>query len=747
MNLPGNSGKESQPEAPAKQPDVAEAGCFSLRLLGPFQLIDPQGQQVEIGSKKNRLLLAMLASSPGRSMSREALAGMLWAEYGEEQARSSLRQALAVLRKELGGQEASFFAATDAAIALHATQVKLDTDAFLGALRGGTREALEAALALWRGPFLADVRGSEPEIEDWLYHRREDYQRKYVAAMDRLAPMLSGQPRIEIAQRLVQADPLREASHRQLMEAYLAEAERPLALKHYEKLCKLLHDELGVEPSPETHILRDRIAAAGKIILPTPAPAPASAVTATSVAPAMMDATEPPSLRRGAHGGRRTVAAIALLLVVLAAAAAAWMFTRPPPALAGPPAVAVLPFESISSDAADLRLAEGLTLDTIADLSRYSDFRVMANDTTEAYKGKPVDIRSLGRDLKVSHVLKGTFERDMDHIRVTAQLIDAETGQTLWSDRYDRMIGEIFAVQGDVADHIANSLAGREGKVGKSLAVGARRKPPADLGAYDLYLLAQDTMYSDLSPEHMREAQNILDQAIAKDPNFARAYVRYANTFAWLATTETGAAELFQQMLRYARKAVSLDPMDADAHAALGYALTMTGDYEQGQIQLEEALRLTPNAFDILIFQSCLAPTPEKEMAAADHAIALNPAFPKWAVPCLRLAYVLSGRYADAIQVQSRQPEEEWNTDGFVVVAGSLAALDRKDEAQAVVKRGVAKFPGLLSIERFALNRGWPPDAIKTVEKLMRRAGFPTCASSDELSDTPNPVGLPECTG
>jgi TolB-like protein/tetratricopeptide (TPR) repeat protein len=460
----------------------------------------------------------------------------------------------------------------------------------------------------------------------------------------------------------------------------------------------------------------------------------------------MMDATESPPLR-AAQGGRRAVAAVALLVAALAAAVAAWTFTRPPPALAGPPAVAVLPFESISSDAEDLRLADGLTLDTITDLSRYSDFRVMANDTTEVYKGKPVDFRALGRDLKVSHVLKGTFQRDLDHIRITAQLIDAETGQALWSDRYDRMIGEIFAVQGDVADHIANSLAGREGKVSKSLAVGARRKPPADLGAYDLYLLAQETMYSDLSPEHMREAQNILDQAIAKDPNFARAYVRYANTFAWLATTETGAAELFQQMLRYARKAVSLDPTDADAYAALGYALTMTGDYEQGQIQLNEALRLTPNAFDILIFQSCLAPTPEKEMAAADHAIALNPAFPKWAVPCLRLAYVLSGRYADAIQVQSRQPEEEWNTDGFVVVAGSLAALDRKDEAQAVAKRGIAKFPGLLSIERFALNRGWPPDSIKTVEDLMRRAGFPACATSQELSDTPNPVRLPECMG
>jgi tetratricopeptide (TPR) repeat protein len=275
----------------------------------------------------------------------------------------------------------------------------------------------------------------------------------------------------------------------------------------------------------------------------------------------------------------------------------------------------------------------------------------------------------------------------------------------------------------------------------------ARRKPPADLGAYELYLVAQETMYSDLSAEHMKEAQTILDQAIAKDPTFARAYVRYANTFAWLATTEGGSAELFQQMLQYARKSVALDAMDADAHAALGYALTMTGDLQQGQIHLNEALRLTPNAFDILIFQSCLAPTAEQEADAADRAIAINPAYPKWAVPCLRVAYVLAGRYGDVIQVQTRQPEEEWNSDGFAIVAGSLAALGRTDEAEALAKRGTARFPGLLSIERFALNRGWPPGDSKVIADLMRRAGFPACATSQELADTPNPVRLPECTG
>lgn len=751
MSTPGKSGNGSLPHLPQVQPDVAATGSFYLRLLGPFQLIDPFGQTIDISSRKNRLLLAMLACAPGFCMSREVLAGLLWAEHGEEQARSSLRQALAVLRKNLGGQDAGFFAATDATIALHPAKVKVDTDAFVAEARSPTRQSLEAAVDLWRGSFLADVRPAEPELEQWLQERREYYSSKYIAVMDQLAPMLEGHQRVELAKRLVQADSLREASHRHLMEAYLAAGERPLALRHYENLRQLLHDELGVDPSPETKALRARIAAetGGNAVPPGPALAPPPEAVVPKTAPATDTQAAKPQAPVTASRGRLVMAAAAVL-VIIGAAVAAWLLKPVPVAEAGPPAVAVLPFQSVSGDIGDARLAEGLTIDTITDLSRYQDFRVMAKDSTDAYKGETVDIRALGRDLKVSHVLKGTLQREKDHIRVTAQLIDASTGQTMWSDRYDRLVGEIFAIQSDVADHIANSLGGRAGKVGESMLEGVRRKPPADLGVYEQYLLAQETMYSDLSSESMKEAQKILDGVIARDPTFARAYVRYANAFAWRFTYEGGAGELMQQMLNYAQKAVTLDPMDADAHAALGYSLTLTGDPKRGQTHLDEALRLTPNAFDVLIFHACLSHAygkAEKGAEAAERAISINPAFPNWAVPCLRLAFVLVGRYEDAIRTQLRQPEAEWNTDGFVITAGSLATLGKQEQAAALVKRGMSRFPGLLSIERFALNRSWPPDASKAMVELMRRAGFPACATEEELADTPNPVRLPECQG
>ncbi len=636
-------------------PGVATSGAFHLSLLGPFSLTGPSGEAIEIGSKKNRVLLAMLASAPGRSMSRDALADVLWAEHSEEQARNSLRQAIAVLRKELNGHETNFFAEPSSTVALRSGQISFDTDTFLSDIKLGTAESLERAVSLWRGSFLADVIVSETELEHWLTEQREHYNSHYISALDRLVPLLNSPARIDMARRLVQADNLRETSHRHLMEAYYAAGERSQALRHYDKVRKLLHEELGVEPSLEIEDLRKEIASnghnghkgRGTKAVPVSArlsPAPPSPAAVQPPPPPDAAPIQPAAPRANSRSSLAYAGAVIVALVTVAAAG--WFFTRATPEPVTEPSVAILPFESLSGRVEDARIATGLTIDTITDLSRYSDFRVMAKDTTDAYQGKAVDIRALGKDLKVSHMLKGTFQRDTDHIRITAQLIDASTGETLWSDRYDRLIGEIFAIQSDVADHIANSLGGREGKVGKSLTAGARRKPPADLGVYELYLLAQETMYSDLSAEHMKEAQKILNRAIAKDPAFARAYVRYANTYAWLATYESGASDLFKQMLIYARKAVSLDPMDADAHAALGYALTLTGDMQQGEAHLNEALRLTPNAFDILIFHACLNHAygkAEKGAEAAERAIAINPGYPKWAIPCLRLAPYWSG--------------------------------------------------------------------------------------------------------
>jgi TolB-like protein/class 3 adenylate cyclase/Tfp pilus assembly protein PilF len=458
----------------------------------------------------------------------------------------------------------------------------------------------------------------------------------------------------------------------------------------------------------------------------------------------------PAGRRKAARGGtrRRAVVCAAIVAALIAAGGFWWSGTgRNRPALAAP-AVAVLPFDNLSGDPANGRLADGITEDIITDLSRYSDFTVIARDSTMVYKGKPVDVRQIGKDLNVSHILAGSFQRQGDQVRITAQLIDAATGTHLWSERYDRPAGEVFAIQSEVADRIANSLGGEGGHVPGSVLSAAKRKRPDDLSAYELLLLGREKMARGLTDEDQIEAGRLLEQAIQIDPTFARAHAILSWNYAWRATLEGDAAKLTQQMIEEARRAVDLDPMDADAHEALGYGLGQSGDLKQAEVQFNEALRLNPNAFDILATYACWAHNFGNAQAGADlvdRAIRINPNYPNWAIPCFRLGLVMAGRYEDVVKTQERQPEDQWNSDGFVITAGSLAMLGRLDQAKALVARGVAKFPGLLSIERFALNRGWAPKASAVMVDLMRKAGFPVCASDKDLAAIAKPVRLPEC--
>src|SRR5262249_43741468 len=151
---------------------------------------------------------------------------------------------------------------------------------------------------------------------------------------------------------------------------------------------------------------------------------------------------------------RRLMLGAAALLVVLALLSAGWWWFRPVETASGMPSIAVLPFDNYGGDEATERLAKGITEDIITDLSRVRDFDVIARNSTEAYKGKSVDVRQIGRDLNVNYVLEGSIQRQGDRIRATAQLIDAKTGAHLWSESWDRPVQDVFAIQTEIADHI-----------------------------------------------------------------------------------------------------------------------------------------------------------------------------------------------------------------------------------------------------------------------------------------------------
>jgi len=209
----------------------------------------------------------------------------------------------------------------------------------------------------------------------------------------------------------------------------------------------------------------------------------------------------------------RQLRAAAAAVILIAAAGSAWWFLGPNAAKAGPPAIAVLPFENLNGDARWDRFAYGITEDVITDLSRYRDLAVIARTSTDVYRGKPHDVREIGKALDVKYVLEGSLQADGHRLRVTAQLINAETGAHVWSERYNRLAAELFDVQDEITQKIATTLTGWQGQVTEAERTIARRKNATDLDAYDYWLLGIEAKHR-MTPGSLLEARAYFDKGL-----------------------------------------------------------------------------------------------------------------------------------------------------------------------------------------------------------------------------------------
>src|SRR5262245_33501330 len=275
------------------------------------------------------------------------------------------------------------------------------------------------------------------------------------------------------------------------------------------------------------------------------------------------------------------------------------------PSLPDKPSIAVLPFDNIGNDPQWERLADGLTEDIIADLAHSKDLIAIARNSTAVYKGKPIDIRQIGRDLNVKYVLEGSIQSMGDQIRVTAQLIDAVSGSQVWSERYDRPVEDLFKVQNEVTQRIAATLGGWQGAVAEAERRLLRRKPPANLSAFDAYLLGIEAKHK-VTKESLIEAEGLFRKALQLDPQLARAYVGLV--YVYIYSIDLGLApsvgEALAKMMEAAQKAVMLDPNDGRALGALGTAYAYHGKPEQALAEFDRAEALAPSDADLLI---CIA--------------------------------------------------------------------------------------------------------------------------------------------
>jgi TolB-like protein/Tfp pilus assembly protein PilF len=262
------------------------------------------------------------------------------------------------------------------------------------------------------------------------------------------------------------------------------------------------------------------------------------------------------------------------------------------------PSVAVLPFTDISQEKDQAYFCEGMAEEVIGALARIEGVRVVSRTSSFLFQGTALDIREIGRRLQVSTLLEGSVRKAGDRLRVTAQLIDVATDHHVWSERYDRQIADVFAVQDEIVESIARAL-----KVAlEPRRPGAPRKvPTTSLGAYDYYLRGRK-YYFEYRRQGVEFALEMFQQAIDLDPSYARARAGISDCCAFLYMYGGRDEAQRHRAEESSRRALELDPSLAESHASHGLALSLLGRDEEASAAFETAMRLDPDLFEARYF-------------------------------------------------------------------------------------------------------------------------------------------------
>jgi TolB-like protein/class 3 adenylate cyclase/Tfp pilus assembly protein PilF len=439
------------------------------------------------------------------------------------------------------------------------------------------------------------------------------------------------------------------------------------------------------------------------------------------------------------------VAGMAAIAALLVAAGAAWQFW-PDASTSSRPAVAVLPFDNYGGDEATGRLADGLTEDIITDLARFPELEVVARNSTSVYKGKTVDPREVAKTLHVGYVLEGSIQRQGGRVRITAQLIDAQSGNHLWSERWDRPTEDVFAVQTEISEQVTNRLGGGAGLIQQAGRAAAKRKAPENLNAYELYLLGTEKLER-FTKDDIQEAKKLLEQAVELDPGLARAWVELYHSNSLLVNFGVDADKGPAAAIHAAERAVQLDPSDAEAHAVLGMSFGDRGDLSRAKAELDTAVRLAPGSAEILTFYAGWAVSfgePKRGAEIVDRVIRLDPNYPMWATGPFSYAYYMAGRYDDALKMLEGLTPDNYNKFRWIIRSGSLVGAGRIEEAQSAAKEALKMYPDM-TVEDMVNAPGVSAAERQRYLETLLPAGFPPCASDDQLAKITGPIPLPEC--
>jgi TolB-like protein/Flp pilus assembly protein TadD/tRNA A-37 threonylcarbamoyl transferase component Bud32 len=367
--------------------------------------------------------------------------------------------------------------------------------------------------------------------------------------------------------------------------------------------------------------------------------------------------------------------------------------SRPATSQPRPRSVAVLPFLNLSADPENEYFADGITEDVIAQLAKIRALDVISRTSVMPFKGRQHGLREIAARLQVATLLEGSVRRAGDRVRIVAQLIDAATDQHLWAETYDRQLTDIFAIQTEVALHIAAAL---EAELSPDEKARIGREPTSDLRAYQLYLEGRNCFIR-YTPDGVRQAIKHFEQAIERDPRYALAYA--AVGMAFLELGEIGALrpdEAYPRAANAAARAIALDPELGEAHCVAGFCKqAIDFDWAGAEAEFKRALELSPSSADTydLYGRMCSAlERYDEAIAMQQRAQDLDPlAHPADVATSLLRA----GRYDEALEAARRAVALGRDyARGHATLGWAQFKLGRIDEGLAALERAVALSPG-----------------------------------------------------
>jgi TolB-like protein/class 3 adenylate cyclase len=381
--------------------------------------------------------------------------------------------------------------------------------------------------------------------------------------------------------------------------------------------------------------------------------------------------------------------------------------------------IAVLPFVDLSQAHDQEYFCDGISEEILDALAKIDGLRVVARTSSFSFKGKNADVSEIAQKLNVQNVLEGSLRREGDRVRITAQLVDARNGFHIWSDTFERELQGVFAVQDEITSAIVNAL-----KVKLAVAPPARAQQNTE--AYDLYL--QGLYFSNKSDEEsLRKSLSLFQQALDKDPNFARAWTGIAKAWLWLADAYVRPLDAYPKAREAAKKALALDERDAEAHSYLGETKRILDrDLAGEEEELKRALEIDRNSAPAHLFMALLKSAQGelevgvKEIQEAEKLDPLAPVMGSFAVGI----YLAANRIEDAINAGKRMVQIDPN---YVYVNPALATAYREkgdfEKAVALYEKAqeTTHFPSVGLAITYA-KMGRRDDAHRLLDQLIQKS-------------------------